>query len=771
MKIDHKPTSVETNATFDRSEKMAIDPASLPHIFRVLTDIYSNPVASVVREYAANGYDSHVLAGQTRPVEVIFPTYLNASFIVRDWGVGMSREDLVNVYRMYGASTKRDTNDMIGAFGLGAKSALALTNSFTVNAVKDGKRNVVIISKDEEGGSDVNFLAEQDVDEPNGVTVTIPVPNPREFAQVQASNIFVGWKPGTVLVDGKQPASVYDAEFYKALPQASGWYEPNAKVLPRTNGHLLRAVVGPVLYNITAEVTREVLSGFSAKVPADTLAARLVLNLPNGSVAITPNREELIFNAMTKRAIIAALEVAVAEICDWAAGLLAAATTHKDAAAKADALFEQGLLPVGPVVWRGQELGVVDTQRWGGYRNFEYTYAKAESQRTVGDLERLFPSNIYWGYSNVNGHHLRSRHDHNTDPQGPRGVNRIGDRGAKFVLITEAARNHRGDFETNTKLTAWYKASGLNSATSGRGTAVNVFTTTRRADQLPAFLTALAVSVVTAADVLRIAKENAEPKVKVAKPTEPFTLAVTKVGDFREKKDMLVSVEPTSLNADVKYVIVQASGPNGEGPATFENAIYTYFRGGKGEVLPNTEKMVRAAAIKKYSFVVLPSTAKRERYEAALPNVHALDSAFAEVLAFTGTEAQQDFYHLYATNTAFASRYYGGQWETTSLVSGEQKWVSKIANEVTREFVTLAARHNTEANTIINFARFAREMLVSANTLSEVGPATKAAVKNLAALRERKNTREYVLLHNGIPAGAEADAVDYINRVDAAAGR
>jgi len=54
------------------------------------------------------------------------------------------------VYARYGASTKRGTNDQVGAFGLGCKSAFTLGQQFVVTAVKDGQRTVALFA----GGGD-----------------------------------------------------------------------------------------------------------------------------------------------------------------------------------------------------------------------------------------------------------------------------------------------------------------------------------------------------------------------------------------------------------------------------------------------------------------------------------------------------------------------------------------------------------------------------------------------------------------------------------------
>src|SRR5690606_19893214 len=95
-----------------------------PHLANLLINLYSDPVAAVIREYACNAYDSHIAAGNTDPILVTLPTHASPEFVVQDFGIGLSIDDLRDVYSMYGRSLKRESNDMVGQLGLGCKSGL-----------------------------------------------------------------------------------------------------------------------------------------------------------------------------------------------------------------------------------------------------------------------------------------------------------------------------------------------------------------------------------------------------------------------------------------------------------------------------------------------------------------------------------------------------------------------------------------------------------------------------------------------------------------------
>ena len=181
---------------------MKFDENSLAHIMSVLTDLYSDPELAVIREYSTNALDSHVAAGQTRPIEVTLPGTFNSYFIVQDFGVGMSVNDITEIYSKYGASTKRDTDSQVGMLGLGCKSALTYVSQFTVTAIKNGVKSQVSVGRNEDGTGTMEVVDTVSTDEPNGVKITIPVKNVRSFTE-KANNFFKFWSNESVLVNGK----------------------------------------------------------------------------------------------------------------------------------------------------------------------------------------------------------------------------------------------------------------------------------------------------------------------------------------------------------------------------------------------------------------------------------------------------------------------------------------------------------------------------------------------------------------------------------------
>lgn len=182
-------------------------PEDFPHLAALLTDLYSDPIAAIVREYPTNAWDSHIAAGSARPIEITLPTLDNLEFIIEDFGLGLSIDDLRDVYSMYGRSLKRDSNDFAGQLGLGCKSGLSYAEAFTISAVKEGVKVVAVSTKDEHGVGVIKVLDTLGTDEANGVRIAIPVEryDVHRF-KTAADNFFQFWTPGSVLIDGEAPA-------------------------------------------------------------------------------------------------------------------------------------------------------------------------------------------------------------------------------------------------------------------------------------------------------------------------------------------------------------------------------------------------------------------------------------------------------------------------------------------------------------------------------------------------------------------------------------
>ena len=143
--------------------------------FAILSDkLYQDKELAIVREYISNAYDIHVQTGNLVPCEINIPDKINPNFEVRDFGTGLSEEDIYRLFCTYFASSKNETNEQIGGFGLGCKSGFAYSESFSVTSWFNGVKTNYIMTK---MGSTPTCVTGKSYpsDEPSGLKISIPV--------------------------------------------------------------------------------------------------------------------------------------------------------------------------------------------------------------------------------------------------------------------------------------------------------------------------------------------------------------------------------------------------------------------------------------------------------------------------------------------------------------------------------------------------------------------------------------------------------------------
>ena len=137
--------------------------------------LYRNPTLAVIRELISNAID---VSGCN--IDIQAPSFLEPTFVVRDYGTGLSRDDIMTLYTTYGESTKRDTNSVIGGFGVGSKSPFALTDTFTVTSRYKGERTDYVCYKDK-GFPRIREVCSAHTDEPDGLEVRVPIEDIQRF--------------------------------------------------------------------------------------------------------------------------------------------------------------------------------------------------------------------------------------------------------------------------------------------------------------------------------------------------------------------------------------------------------------------------------------------------------------------------------------------------------------------------------------------------------------------------------------------------------------
>lgn len=202
--------------------------------------LYSNPTLAVIRELLSNAID---VSGCN--IDIQAPSFLEPTFIVRDYGTGLSREDVMTLYTTYGESTKRGTNSVIGGFGVGSKSPFALTDTFTVTSRYKGKRTDYVCYKDK-GFPRIREVCSAHTDEPDGLEVRVPIEDISKFNSTLDRYVWYAQKLGYPLR-------------YEVKDKPTVLYEDDKVLITKDlNGRGTYLSMGPNLYAMSVDRTRYV---------------------------------------------------------------------------------------------------------------------------------------------------------------------------------------------------------------------------------------------------------------------------------------------------------------------------------------------------------------------------------------------------------------------------------------------------------------------------------------------------------------------------------
>lgn len=153
--------------------------------FNILSSgLYANKIRAIIRELSCNAVDSHTAAGNAgTPFDVHLPNNLEPYFSIRDYGTGLTHDQVTSIYTTYFESTKTDSNDYIGALGLGSKSPFSYTDNFTVTAVKDGRKGIYSAFINGQGVPSIALMMEEETTDPSGVEVKFSVNDRYDFSK------------------------------------------------------------------------------------------------------------------------------------------------------------------------------------------------------------------------------------------------------------------------------------------------------------------------------------------------------------------------------------------------------------------------------------------------------------------------------------------------------------------------------------------------------------------------------------------------------------
>lgn len=350
------------------------------HLIKLLRDsLYSNPILAICREIASNARDAHREMGTPdRPIRINLPNLLSDDIQFQDWGPGISPVRIDTVYRQIGNSTKRDSNEETGGFGLGAKTPFAYTASFIVDTISkiEIQFDVDRLNK----ANDTNFTLEELLGKNikcNYICSLGGDCGPNGSVKCYSADI-TDEPTGTTITIGVEPtdrnrfkqAVVKSTKHWNVKPELCGddcdtdWPDIPAEIVSG-NRWSLREKIGigqfaivdgieyPLKISAIIEASKDSTQSSILKALSE---ARFYVYANTGDVSLTPSREELHYNNHTLEFLFSIVEDIISSLESKLMEKITACETYREASIELS-IFNNNVLKFGKdLFWKGNKL-------------------------------------------------------------------------------------------------------------------------------------------------------------------------------------------------------------------------------------------------------------------------------------------------------------------------------------------------------------------------------------------------------------------------------
>lgn len=302
MKLEEKTGFLKTSEDFKKKEFTIAASATA---FQVLSSqLYTNKARAIIRELSCNAVDAMRAAGTLDSEKFIIhlPSQWDPTFRIRDFGTGISPEDIDHVYTQYFSSTKRDSNEQIGCLGLGSKTPFCYTDNFQVHSYVGGVKYSYAAVIDDSQMPQILKVSQAPTLEKNGLEIIMAVKqNDVRTWQEEAINTFIWFEHLPKIENSNVVIPKFKNENFFASKKEDGWSWKIISHFPAgvSNAFLgAHVLMGGVLYKLDQSIFQNASPKIAALSPL-----HLIIEVPIGDVTPAANRETLHLDNKSKASL------------------------------------------------------------------------------------------------------------------------------------------------------------------------------------------------------------------------------------------------------------------------------------------------------------------------------------------------------------------------------------------------------------------------------------------------------------------------------------
>jgi hypothetical protein len=292
MRVSHEQDHV-THAVVGGEQSIDFGVSDTAEFYHMMSStLYRDQILAVVREVLCNAWDAHIDNDiMDKPVRV---TLNPNELVIRDFGKGISKQDIGPIYGVYGLSTKKNDGKQTGGFGLGSKSPFAYTDHFDVVSYHQGIKTIYNMSKSSAqkmGKPSITPIASLPTEE-SGLSVKIKIKDHSDFTRFKLLIHRIAYNGDmNVELNGELlPKLEFDTTKSNYLVIKNTQLMDTSSTIYVRYGN----VIYPVEYGSEIESKYDQISGVLRKLASrQTGSYQIIFQAPPNSISVTPSRESL----------------------------------------------------------------------------------------------------------------------------------------------------------------------------------------------------------------------------------------------------------------------------------------------------------------------------------------------------------------------------------------------------------------------------------------------------------------------------------------------